>query len=467
MGLNQLLLVLRARYKIAVLVLAAALAVALPVIQHLPRQYTATTSLVVDVRSPDPISAMIMPANLATQEDIIRSDRVARKVVRVLRLEESPVVRQQWLEATRGSGEINAWLAELLQRNLSISPPRRDSNIITIEYTAADPVFAANVANAFAQGYVETAIELKVEPAKQYARWFGEQSKSLRENLEQAQARLSAYQQKKGIVAKDETLDTENARLAALTTQLTTLQAQIADTRSRQRSAAATLPEVLQNSVIAGLRSDIVRLEAKLKDASGNLGRNHPQYQRMVAELEALKAKLEDETRHVTKTFSASSAVGRDTEHELKAAIEAQKRKLLELRSERDQLAVLQRDVDAARNAYEAIERRYTQTSLESQATQTNVFHLAPATEPLAPSSPKIAKFTFMAVVFGVMLGLVAAFGIELVDRRVRCADDLAQMLQLPVLTVMPRILPTKRGRLARLAFWRGPPALPDPREAR
>jgi hypothetical protein len=46
----------------------------------------------------------------------------------------------------------------------------------------------------------------------------------------------------------------------------------------------------------------------------------------------------------------------------------------------------------------------------------------------------------------------------------VRCAEDLAQMLQLPVLTVMPTLLPRKPRRLARLAFWRAPPALARPR---
>lgn len=465
MSLRQILLVLRARYRIALLFMLGIVAVGIPVIHQLPKQYTATTSLVVDIRSPDPIASIMMPSNMATQEDIIKSDRVARKVVGLLRLDENATVQQQWRAATGGRGALEVWLAELLQKRLVVAPFRRDSNIISIEYTAADPAFAASVANGFAQAYMETAVELKVEPARQYARWFGEQGKSLRESVEKAQARLSEYQQKKGIVARDEALDTEMARLTQLAGQLTALQAETTGARSRGRVAeGAALPEVMQSAVVQGLRSDIARHEARLKEVRGNLGANHPQIRRMQSELAELKVKLEAEMRFVAKGFSASTSVGRDREKELQAAIEAQKARLLRLRGERDELAVLQRDVDAAKNAYDAVARRYTQTSLESQATQTNVFLLTQAVEPLEPSSPKIPKFTLAVVVLGLVLGVGAAFGLELIDRRVRSVEDLAEMLQVPVLVVIPKMPVRRPGRLARLAFWRGQrAALPAP----
>src|SRR5437879_3167974 len=90
-------------------------------------------------------------------------------------------------------------------------------------YTASTSLAAA-VANAFAQAYVEAVTELKVEPARQYARWFGEQGKSLRENLEAAVARLADSQQEKRMIAKDETLDVETLKLNELTSQLTVVQ---------------------------------------------------------------------------------------------------------------------------------------------------------------------------------------------------------------------------------------------------
>lgn len=214
---------------------------------------------------------------------------------------------------------------------------------------------------------------MKVEPARQYARWFEEQGNALRDNLERAQNRLSEYQQKKGIVVNDERLDNETATLNELSTQLTIVQGQIADAGSKQRSGSAgdTLPEVVQNPLIRNLKAEIARLEGK--ELSGNLGRNHPQYQRAESEIASLKQKLETETRKITSGFSTSRVVGKDKEAELRSAIEAQRRKILELKSQRADLAVLTNDVEAARKAFDAVSQRFTQTSLESQSTQANV----------------------------------------------------------------------------------------------
>ena len=280
----------------------------------------------------------------------------------------------------------------------------------------------------------------------------------MRDNLEKAQSALSAFQQKKGLIATSEGADAETAKLNNLMGQLTAMEVQTADATSKQKSSdMETLPAVMQNSLVAALRSDIGRKEAALQDAALNLGKNHPQYQRMASEIDSLKKQLVVETRHVATSFTTLKAANREVESELRAAIAAQKKKVLALKDERDQLAVLQRDVIAAQSAYDSVTRRYNQTSLESQITQTNVSVLNSAIAPLEPSSPNIPKILAMAVFFGFLLGGSAAFLLELIDRRVRSAEDLAEMLQLPVLVV---IEPPRRPLLA---FWR-PKILTAPR---
>ena len=71
--------------------------------------------MVIDVKSPDPIAGMVLPGMMApgymaTQVNIINSDRVAQRVVKLLRMEESPAIREQWMEATEGKGQMHAWL---------------------------------------------------------------------------------------------------------------------------------------------------------------------------------------------------------------------------------------------------------------------------------------------------------------------------------------------------------------------
>ena len=110
----QILLILRAHYKIALFVALATIAIALAVTLLLPKRYTAATSVLVDVKSPDPIVAMMLPSSLATQVDIINSQRVALRVVRTLGLVDAPGVRDQWARATDGKGTPETWLADLL-----------------------------------------------------------------------------------------------------------------------------------------------------------------------------------------------------------------------------------------------------------------------------------------------------------------------------------------------------------------
>jgi succinoglycan biosynthesis transport protein ExoP len=459
----QYYLVLRAHRRIALLVALATLAAVLLGSYLLPRRYTAETAVMVDVRSPDPVAAVLLPAavlpgSLGTQVEIIRSDRVARKVVALLGLGQNQTVRQMWLDATKGRGKLDDWMAELLQKGLAVTPSR-DSNVINIAYRGADPAFAAAVANGFAQAYIDASVELRVEPAKQYLRWFGEQSKQLRENVEKAQSRLSAYQQASGIVASDEALDYELAKLNDLAARLTAAQADTRDAQTKRRSgsgASDALPEVMQNSVVQSLRTEIAQREAKLKEAAGNLGAQHPQYQRMQAELAELKSRLALENTHVASGFSASTAVGRSREAELKQAIEAQKRRLLGLKKDRDEIAVLLRDVDTAKKAYEAVTTRYNQTSLESQATQTNVSVLSPAVEPLEPSFPKpLPQTILIAIALAIVAGFGTAYLREMFDRRVRSAADLADVLRVPLLGVIGRAKARRR-----LPFWRGAAAL-------
>jgi polysaccharide biosynthesis transport protein len=464
MNMRQFFLILRARCGIALFVFTCVIATALAASFLLPRQYTASAAVVLDVRSPDPIAGMmlptlVIPGYIATQLDIINSDRVARRVVKMLRLEDDPLAREQWLEATAGQGSFEMWLAARLKRRLTVEPARQ-SSVITITYKASDPERAAAVANAFAQAYLDVTVDLKVEPARQYTEWFEQQGRALRSDVERAQARLSQFQQKHRIVANDERLDNETAKLAELSTHLTIAQAQAAEAQSRQRTgaASATLPEVVQNPLIQNLKFDIARQEAKLQELAGNLGRNHPQYQRMAAELASLKGRLEAETAHITSGFTTVSGVSRDKEVALRSAVEAQRSKLLQLRRQRDELAVLTRDVETAQKAYEAVTQRLNQTRLESRTTQTNASILTAAVAPVEPSSPKIPLNVALGVILGTLLAVGAAVVREIFDRRIRSAQDLVEIAELPVLGVVGNT--SKRRAL--LFGPRVTPALPN-----
>lgn len=440
MTIQQFILMLWARQKLVFAMTGATMALALAISLIMPKEYTAATSLVIDVKSPDPIAGVVLqgmmaPGYMATQADIINSDRVARRVVKLLGLADDPEALAQWQRASKGKGSFEAYYGDLLQGKLSVRPSR-DSNVINIGFAAKDPAFAAAVANSFAQAYIDTALELRVEPARQYGRWFEQRLGELRSNLEKAQAKLSAYQQEKGILQTDEhAIDSETARLNQLTEQLAATQAQKADAAGRTRNGGSELsPDVLQNPFIQSVKAEIARQEAKLAEVGSNLGHNHPQVQQLEAQIAGLRQQLRAEIGKISGSAAVAGKFSSAKADELRLAIEEQKKRLLQLKSQRDELSVLVNDVETARRAYEAVGQRMSQFSLEGQSQQTNILVLSQATEPTVPSRPKPLVNLVIAAFIGALMGIFSALAVELLHRRIRSADDIVHDLGLPLL---------------------------------
>jgi chain length determinant protein EpsF len=453
MTIAQLLSILRARWRVAVGVLLTVVVLVVGVSLLLPKQYTAVASVVVDSK-PDPISALISqgamtPAFMATQVDIIKSDRVALRVVRSLRLAENAQIREQWRSDTGGEGSIETWLSENFQRSMDVKPSR-ESSVIEVSYKAPDPRFAAGLANAFVQAYIETTLELKVDPAKQYASFFVTRSKDARDVLEKAQSRLSAFQNEHGIIASDERLDVENSRLNELSSQLVMLQALSSESGSRQAQAtgasADRMQEVLNSALVSSLKADQARAEVRLQELSARLGENHPQVLEAKANIAETKRRVDAEVRRVTGGVGVSNAINRQREAEVRASLAAQRSKVLQLKATRDEGMVLLRDVENAQRAYDAVQARFNQTSLESQTTLSNVNFLTQAVPPLKHSSPKTTLNALVAVFIGTLLAIGAAIVVEMWDRRVRTPDDVLSSLGLPILGVMPKPLGSRQS---------------------
>ena len=465
MTVQQFLLILWARRKVALSVLAVTVLLALIFSIISPKQYTASTSLVIDVKSPDPIAGIVLqglmaPGYMATQVDIINSDRVANRAVKLLGIEKDAEAIESWQKATEGKGSFESYYANKLQAKLDVRPSR-ESNVLNINFTAGDPQSAAAVANAFAQAYIDTSIELKVEPARQYTAWFQDRQKSLRADLEKAQTRLSAYQQDKVIILTDERgLDSETARLNELTSLLAAVQAQKADASSRQKSGTSELSQdVMQSPQVQNIKAELTKAESKLAEASSSLGKNHPQVEQLQAQVVALKQQLREEISRISGGAAVANKLGAMKQEELKAAIEEQKKRMVQLKTQRDELSVLANDVETAKRAYEAVGQRMTQTSLEGQSQQTNALILSPASEPLKHSRPRVLFNLIVASFLGTLLGIGVALILELGQRRIRSAEDIASLLELPVLAELDSILSSEQRK--DWWFWRKQSTLP------
>jgi chain length determinant protein EpsF len=444
MGSQQLFLVIRARWRFAARVFVGVLILVVLATLMLPKQYVATASVVVQGKT-DPLlsnaaypAAQLLPSDIATQVDIIESHRVAERAVKLLKLDESAEYKESWQRD--GRGDLVGWIADQLQRKVTVVPSK-ESDVIGISAKWRDPKFAAALANAWAQAYIDTNIELKVDSARQYAAWFNEQSRTLHTDLEAKEKRLSDSQNAAGIVATDDKLDVENARLQELSTQLVAVQTERQQSQSRQRQArgdSESLPEVLQSPVIANLKASLAVAEAKQRDMATNYGKNYPDYKDVEAEIAGIRARIAQESDRIAASLGGNAQVDVRREEDLKAALDAQKKRILDLKQQHDQVADLQNDVTMAQKNLDAVSERLAQSSLESQAQQTNIELLAPATVPRDAASPKLMLNVLFGLFLGTVCGIGAALLREMTDRRVREGDELLQLLGIPVLGRIP-----------------------------
>ncbi|MGK5044665.1 chain length determinant protein EpsF [Janthinobacterium sp. GB4P2] len=442
MNFSQFLLVLRARQRIVFITLLLTVATTLIVSLVLPKTYKATSSLVLNYKGVDPLTGLTMPGQLlpgymATQIDIISSKNVALRVVDQLHLADSPAVVAQFREAADGRGTIRDWLADLLLKKLEIVPSR-ESSVVDISFKGADPQFVAAVANAFADEYQKINVQLKVEPMKKAAAYFSEQTKLLRDNVETAQSRLSKYQQDNGIVSLDNRLDVESNRLNDLSAQLVAAQGQLMEASSRQRMAqsvnGAESPDVASNPLIQNLKIGLGAAESKFAEVSQRLSSNHPQYQSAKAEVDKLRADLRDQLQIASRSVVGNAQIFAQREASVKAALATQKAKVLELNRTRDEMNVLNKDVESAQRAFDVASQRFSQTKIEGQSDQSDIAVLNPAVPPIEPAGPKVLLNTVLSVFLGILLGLGLAMLAEMLDRRVRSESDLADAVQVPVL---------------------------------
>lgn len=441
MTLRQFLSVLGARWRLFLIWLLGTVVFVVGGSFLLPKKYTAVATVVVDVKpdliAPYAMQSALSPTIVATQSEIIASDRVARRVVRSLKLTESPQIRQQFQDENNGEGDIETWLINSLWLSLDVKPGR-ESNVINVLFKGQDPRFAAGMANAFVQAYLDTAIELRVDPAKQYSSFFDARAKEAREDLERAQTRLSEYQRENGVVMADERMDIETQRLNELNSQLVLIQSLAAEAGSRQAQAAAgsadKLAEVTNNPVIAALRADLSRSEVRLQELGAKLGDANPQVVELKASIAELRQRIDTEVKRLGAGVGVSNSISRQREAQVRADLDAQRTRVLKLKQVRDEGALIARDVENAQRTYDQILQRQSQSAIESRATASNASLLSPAMPPIEASFPRITLNAILSVFLGILLGVVAVVVKELRDRRIRNVEDVVIGLGLPVL---------------------------------
>ncbi|WP_268920632.1 GumC family protein [Sandarakinorhabdus rubra] len=434
MSLIQLLRILYARRLILLGCLVASLAVAGAVGLILPARYQATARIIMDVFKKDPVTGDAMSrANvsffLRTQVELIKDFRVIGEAVDELGMTNNPQLLATWQAETGGAGDFRRWISDRISRGVTVNMVA-GSNIMAINYEAPNPEIARRTVNALRTAYIENSLRMRTDSAGRNAEWYREQAERSLKALQIAEDAKNRFERDNGIVMTGDT-DAESAKLASLQAALT------ASRSSQTVQQFEAMRQATNSAVVEQLKVQLASLNDSIEQASERLGTQHPTYIAMLARRAQMERQLAREQAVSRQAGAQQLGASRSGIAALEAEYEAQRAKVFGMKDKLDQHSRLRSEVELRRQEYEMATRRTSQLQMESNISDTGMVVLGDATVSPQPSFPNWPSIFGLGAGVGLALGLTMAMLIELLNRRVRGAEDLSLAARVPVFAVI------------------------------
>ncbi|MDH4161652.1 MAG: polysaccharide biosynthesis tyrosine autokinase [Nitrospirota bacterium] len=323
----------------------------------------------------------------------------------------------------------------------------KGSNILKISYSSENPTVAAAMANGIANSYIEHSLDIRVKPFRDAVEWLSARMVESRAKVEDSERIVQGYKEVKGIVSFEGKENVITQKLQELVTQLvqTESKRQESEVRYQQIESViekpellATVPDIMNNIVIQGLRNEELTMHKRISELSDKYGPKHPQMIKARTELEAIRRNLLSEARKMLKAARADLDIARGRERSLRKAIDDQKREVLDLSRKAIEYEVIAGEAVSNRQFYELLLKKLQEASLSSGIIATNVQVVDGATVPDAPASPRKLLNILIASVFGLFGGVFMAFFVEYLDDSIKTPDDIESVLSVPFLGYVP-----------------------------
>ena len=434
-SIGQMALAIRGRWKLAAAVAAAvALAVCL-IAALLPPRYAATAWVVFNNRGSDAIvdknDSLGFGAYVNGEVDLIGSRRVIQRVAQDPVLLADPRTRRQQQRNQKGKAPLGDWLVDWIGRNVTVASAK-GTRTVSIQAEFDDPVWAATVANRVARSYLDTAVDLKVTPARANVAFFRSQAASRAAELTRAQQELDDFLRATGMTGLEAKSDSDDLQLRTLAERLGASQVEKAGSSAQSSvggADAAVSAGTITNPVVQQLRGEIASQSATLRDLTVLSGPNYPAVAQARARLDELRGQLAVELGKITAGVARNTlAAGRESA--AIGALAARKRQAIAATAaNRSRLQVLGGNVDRAKANYDAVAARLADVELQSAVEAPSAAILSPAAVPRGPSFPYWPLIVLLAAAAGITAGVIAALIKELLVPRVRSGFDLQQLL--------------------------------------
>jgi len=437
MSVLQLLAIMRAYRRQIAIIAVSFIAFAGIAIKFLPKTYTATTTLIVNAETRDPLAGRDFPVEMissyvATQTELMLSPIVLLPVVDHLKLTEDR-------EFSAGFSGDPAALREYVEKKLATDiyvETGRGGQLLYIQASARDATKAAEIGNAVADIYIDQDRRRSNDPAGERAARYAQELAELRQKTVAAQDKVTEFRSQNGL--SDIAATTTNAEVQALDN----LNQRLLETQNLRRSLEAKLSgqqsssnEVMASTSVQSLRTALAAQQAQLAQLSATYGPKHPKVRELNSQIAIMRQTLSGETRSLSDNVQTELARTKELEQRYLQAVTDQQGKVLKLRQFQDEGAKLILELESAQSVYKHALDGFDQIMFSAVANHTNVSVVSRAVPPLRASKPNKIKLILMALLAGIGIGVAAPAAYELfLHRRIRCRDDMERGFGIPVL---------------------------------
>lgn len=436
MSVAQFAAILLAYWKQIVVITVVVASLGAVTIKYLPKTYTATATLIVNSDLKDPLAGRDFPAEMiasyvSTQIELMTSPIVLLPAIDRLKLMED----KDFTSGFSGNGDA---LREFVQKNLALSLQVQrgtGGQLLYVSASAKSAAQAAEIANAVADVYLEQDRRRLNNPAGERAQRYTEELAELREKATIAQDKVTAFRHENGIG------DMNSASAGTEVQSLDTLHQHLLETQNLRRTLEAK--QDAQRAPADGTAGSAVldAQLAQLAQLSATYGPQHPKVKELNAQIALTRQSLANANHATAASNDAELARTKELERKYKQAVAEQEAKVLKLRQAQDEGSKLVLELESAKSVYKQALDGFDQIMFQAVATHANVSIVNRAVPPLRASKPNKIKLLLVALVAGLGLGVGIPLGYGLlIDRRLRCRDDVERDFGIAVLAQLEAV---------------------------
>jgi len=352
-----------------------------------------------------------------------------------------------------GEPWTSAQIEQLGSQMLDALEVQQDAStrIVNLDAYASDPQFAADVANGFAEQYIQAQIASRSQTMNQSDKWLKDRLTALKHDAQATQAAVDDYKVRHNLVAANGATVAEQ-EVSALNQQIASAQADLAEKRGSLQAARAQIGRggggedvgaALNSETVSRLRQQEAQLSADLAEMEERYGPDFPVRQQAEQRLGQVHASIQSEINRIISNLSADMQSSQSRLASLQASLGSAEGGLNANGRAQAVLNQLQQEALAARTVYQEFLDRSSEVSATRFLEQADARIVRHARVPTFPSYPDYKLAGLLALVASLGVGFSGVGLAEYLRRGIETKRDVEQGMRVHYAGAIPDLLST------------------------